>query len=265
MQLGLLPFFCYYGGKWRIAPYYPVPEYPTIIEPFAGAAGYATRYPSRQVYLFDKDPVIAGLWQYLIQVKESEIYSLPLKVDHVDNLIGACQEVRWLIGFWLNRGTNSPRLQPSVWMKSGTCPHRHWGEAIRHRLASQVQHIRHWRVSLSSYEQSGDWEATWFIDPPYDGVPGRRYRHHDVDYSALSKWCQARSGQVMVCEVQGAAWLPFQSFRRVRTRRGKFGKGCSDEVMWTNTSQDVQRHTRRLTQGMFAWEPQVAEPEAVPM
>ena len=40
----LRPFFCYYGGKWRAAPKYPPPEHDTIVEPFAGAAGYATRY-----------------------------------------------------------------------------------------------------------------------------------------------------------------------------------------------------------------------------
>jgi len=42
---GLRPFWRYYGGKWRAAPSYPSPRCETIIEPFAGAAGYSLRYP----------------------------------------------------------------------------------------------------------------------------------------------------------------------------------------------------------------------------
>jgi hypothetical protein len=47
------------------------------VEPFAGAAGYSTRYPDRNVILVDRDPVITGVWRYLIQVSEREILSLP--------------------------------------------------------------------------------------------------------------------------------------------------------------------------------------------
>lgn len=44
----LKPFFTYFGGKYRIAPRYPKPQYNTIIEPFAGSAGYSLRYPERE-------------------------------------------------------------------------------------------------------------------------------------------------------------------------------------------------------------------------
>ena len=71
--MNLRPFFCYYGGKWRAAPKYPAPEHDTIVEPFAGAAGYATRYPDRKVVLVERDPVIAGLWRYLTKVSPAEI------------------------------------------------------------------------------------------------------------------------------------------------------------------------------------------------
>ena len=66
---GLRPFWCYFGGKWRAAPHYPAPIHSTIVEPFAGAAGYSTRYPDRQVVLIDKDPVIVGLWRYLTRAR----------------------------------------------------------------------------------------------------------------------------------------------------------------------------------------------------
>lgn len=43
----LRPFFTYFGAKWRAAPHYPPPTHPTVIEPFAGAAGYALRHHTR--------------------------------------------------------------------------------------------------------------------------------------------------------------------------------------------------------------------------
>jgi site-specific DNA-adenine methylase len=45
---GLRPFFPYYGSKWRAARAYPPPLHRQIVEPFAGSAGYALRYRSRE-------------------------------------------------------------------------------------------------------------------------------------------------------------------------------------------------------------------------
>ncbi len=55
------PFFSYFGAKWRLAPRYPAPAHRTIVEPFAGSAGYACRYPDHRVILVERDPVIAAL------------------------------------------------------------------------------------------------------------------------------------------------------------------------------------------------------------
>ena len=50
------PFFGFYGGKWRDAPkHYPFPEHDTIVEPFAGSAGYSVRYSDRNVILGEKE------------------------------------------------------------------------------------------------------------------------------------------------------------------------------------------------------------------
>ena len=72
------PFFCFYGGKWRAAPHYPRPEHRCLVEPFAGAAGYATRYPERHVTLVEVDPIIASLWRFLIGATSADIRSIPL-------------------------------------------------------------------------------------------------------------------------------------------------------------------------------------------
>lgn len=143
----LVPFFCYYGGKWRSAPRYPVPEHDTIIEPFAGAAGYSTRYSDRRVILVERDPVVAALWRYLVRVSPAEIRLLPDVPDGAttDDL-SICPEARALVGFWLNKGASSPRKSPSAWMRSGIRPASYWGQAVRERLASQVEYIRHWQI-----------------------------------------------------------------------------------------------------------------------
>lgn len=223
----LKPFFCFYGGKWRAAPQYPQPKHNLIIEPFAGAAGYSTRYPDRQVKLFDVDPIIVGLWQYLIKAKPQEILDLPLLgIDQSVDNFNICQEAKWLIGFWLNKGASAPRKTPSSWMRSGIRPKSMWGIEIRTRLALQVLKIKHWSCNLSSYVNILNENATWFIDPPYQKA-GKYYRYKAIDYAALADWSRQRLGQSMVCEAKGADWLPFRSLGSFKANNGR-----SEELIW---------------------------------
>ena len=229
------PFFYYFGGKYRAAVHYPPPQHGTVIEPFAGAAGYSTRYYRKDVLLIDADPVIAGLWNYLISVPASEIRRIPL-LDHdqtVDDLVGWPQEARWLVGFWLNAGVNRPRRRPSAWMRSGKRPGSYWGERVRESIATQVEKIRHWRVIHGSYEDAPELEATWFIDPPYQKA-GKSYVYGSlgIDYGKLGAWCKGRKGQVIVCENHGAEWLPFRPFRDIRGTSGRHRTGVSKEVVY---------------------------------
>lgn len=232
----LEPFFCYYGGKWRAAPKYPAPEHDTIIEPFAGAAGYATRYADRKVSLVERDPVIAGLWKYLTCVTPEEIRSIPTNVPGTVDDLAICQEARWLVGFWCNKVASSPRMAASKWMRSGVRPNSFWGPTIRERIASQVEAIRHWQVIEGSYEQAPNVAATWFIDPPYQHA-GKYYRFQLDDYERLARWCETRQGQVMVCEQSGATWLPFKSFATIKSTPGAHGKSFSTEMLWTKNDE----------------------------
>lgn len=217
------PFFTYYGGKYRIAPHYPAPKHKTIIEPFAGAAGYSVRHYTHDVILVDASPIICGTWDYLISASQEEILNLPdiphdLTVDDFDLI----QEQRWLIGFWLNKASTGPRKSPGLWMRQGTRPNSHWGPAIRARLANQVEKIRHWKVIQGDYSASPSTEATWFIDPPYQ-KQGVLYPKKVDSFAELGSWCLERSGQVIVCEAEGADWLPFEPFREHKTVEGKRG------------------------------------------
>lgn len=232
-RLKLRPFFSYFGGKWRSAPKYPTPIFDMIVEPFAGSAGYSLRYPEKKIVLLDKDPVIAGIWDYIIHVSEEEIARLPdLEAgQHVDSL-HVCEEARNLIGFWCNAGTPQPRKTLASWALTATSQ-LFWGERVRARLIKQVPYIRHWEIFNIGYEECPDVEATWFVDPPYEDQ-GRHYTFSTIDFEHLASWCMSRSGQVTVCEAAGASWLPFVPFAEIKGTAGKHRKGSSSEVIWTN-------------------------------
>lgn len=230
------PFFSFYGGKYRLAPRYPDPVYETVIEPFAGSAGYSVRHPEKHVRLYDLDEKVVATWQYLIKVSEQEILSLPdLGAQEDVRELPLIDEARWLIGWWLNKGMTAPCNRPSKWMRE-PLPGRletYWGPGIRNRIASQLQGIRHWSAEQASYLEIPDSEATWFIDPPYIGTPGSRYvkKNSAIDYQHLADWCRSRTGQVIVCENEGATWLPFRHLTVAKaTRNG--GTGTSTEVMY---------------------------------
>jgi hypothetical protein len=206
----------------------------TIVEPFAGAAGYATRHHARRVRLFDVDPVIVGVWSYLIRVSSSEVLALPdIGADGIPDTLP--QEARWLIGFWLNKGNTHPSKTPSAWMRAGTHLNSFWGNAIRQRIASQVDSIRHWTITQTSWaDLDTTTTATWFVDPPYQCKAGRHYSHDTVDFPALGAWCQRLHGQVIVCEQDGADWLPFTHHKIIKANPSNHGGKQSSEAIWTN-------------------------------
>jgi hypothetical protein len=232
VSVSLKPFWRYYGGKWRAAPRYPAPAYDTIIEPFAGAAGYSLRYPDRRIILVEKYPTICEMWRFLICATPDEIRRIP-EVDDVDELpdwvpLGA----RYLVGFSMNSACSTPRRTLSSGRRKLRALHRQfegWTPSMRERVASQVGAIRHWRIIEDEYTAAPDMAAMWFIDPPYDNAAGRYYVHSKVDRSALRDWCGLRRGQVMVCENEGATWAPFETFATFKP--GVNGRG-SKEVLW---------------------------------
>lgn len=233
----LRPFWRYYGGKWRAAPRYPAPRFDTIVEPFAGAAGYSLRYPSRRVILVEKYAVIAEVWRYLIAVKASEVLRIPT-VDRVADLPAwVPQGARWLVGFVMGAGQAAPRPTMSAGLRKFRALGKGaygWSEGHRARVAEQVASIRHWRVIEGDYSAAPDVEATWFIDPPYQGPSGRHYRHGSaaIDFAALGRWSRARAGQVVACEALGADWLPFVPHSRP-ARSAMNRRPALVEAIWT--------------------------------
>ena len=236
-QVTMWPFFCFYGGKWRAAPHYPRPAFTAVVEPFAGAAGYATRYAHLAVTLVEVDPIIASLWRYLVDASSDDIRRIPLlQTGQTVDELACCADARALVGFWINKGSAAPKKSQSAWMRAGVRPKSFWGPEIRERIAQQVTRIGHWRIIEGDYTSAPDIEATWFVDPPYEGSVGRRYRFSDVNYDELGLWTRRRSGQIVACENEGATWLPFSPFRKTKANESKHGHKVSAEAVWSRSA-----------------------------
>jgi hypothetical protein len=232
----LRPFFSFYGSKWRLAPKYPEPKYDTIIEPFAGSAGYSLHYPNRQVILVERDPRIAAIWSWLISASPDDVMALPtLKQGESLSDYDVPQEARWLMGYWINQSQGQPR---NVVTSYGATDGKGKGYdrlAIwKPRVISQLSAIRHWVVIQGTYSDAPNTSATWFIDPPYQiaGSVQYRFNSESLDFTSLSVWCQMRAGQVIVCENEGASWLPFDPFSIQQGTSANGKVNYSKEVVW---------------------------------
>lgn len=222
------PLFPFYGSKWNIARHYPAPRHGHVIEPFAGSAGYATFYEPARVSLFDADPIVVGVWDFLLHTTTSDVLALPNMPevgDSVDNY-NLPQEAKWLIGFWLNRGSATPKKSRTAYSARTDRAQLNWGPRAKARIAEQLPKLADWTVALSPYDKSPDVTATWFVDPPY-GDKGKFYRLRFSAFDTLGAWCKGRHGQVIACEAAGATWLPF-----VPLGSFKSSKGRANEVVY---------------------------------
>jgi site-specific DNA-adenine methylase len=222
------PLFPFYGSKWRDARRYPAPG-DLVIEPFAGSAGYSLWHAPARVELYDVDPIVVGVWSYLLRVTPRELLALPdLEPGQSTDDLALPQEARWLIGFWLNRGSATPKKTQTAYSRRTDRAQLVWSQRARERLASEVESVRHWRVEQRSYQNVPLREdATYFVDPPYV-EKGRYYRCNHVDHAAVGAWVRALPGRAVVCENVGADWLPFRPLASIKSTRGR-----SDEAVYT--------------------------------
>lgn len=252
------PLFSFFGGKWRLAPRYPAPAHRTIVEPFAGSAGYSCRYPDRRVVLVERDPTIAALWRWLISVPSAEVLALPLLEPGRVVPDSVRPEAAALIGFWCNKAATYPRRRiTGTWGER--YPRQFWGPHIRARVARDVERIRHWKIIEGDYTAAPDVRATWFVDPPYVGrqvvsryrgggalerrAVGDRYRFgtRSIDYAELGRWSRQRRGLVIACEAAGADWLDFRHFTWAKSTTTSAGIArTTEEAVWISSEHGVQ-------------------------
>ena len=204
------------------AAHYPAPIGDSVTEACAGALGYSTYYGVTHVEAWDVDPIIVGVWNFLCRATADEINALPDMAavgDHVDNY-AIPQEAKWLIGFWLNRGSASPKKSRTAYSARTDRAQLNWGVKAKERIVSQLPALEHWKVRLGSYDNAPDVETTWFIDPPYQDK-GRYYRFPLTDFGNLARWTLSRRGLVLVCEGAGADWLPFVPLGSFKSTKGR--------------------------------------------
>lgn len=202
---------------------YPEPRFPVIIEPFAGSAAYSLHGDRwrRRVILFERDPKVAEIWDWLIhKATPEDILQLPgLQVGEKTS------------SFLAILHSASKRAFSYKTIKVTTHLACAWKASLPY-IAKNLHKIRHWEIHNRDYRDAPNLEATWFIDPPYQGDAGTGYRYGSplLDYSDLSSWCQNRKGQTIVCESGSATWLPFRPLLEQKARAGKRNL----ESVWTN-------------------------------
>ena len=219
--------FPYFGGKRRLAQTYPAPLYDTIVEPFAGGAGYAMHWmkarPDLRLIVVELNPLVAELWRWLLQPGAAE------RVAALPDVKAGQRTSNPLVAL-----TNSSTSPINSIINSGDCAITKWHEENwpRHRaeIAQRCRDLRgRVQVIQGQYTDAPDLQATWFVDPPYQ-YQGWVYKEsaNNIDYSQLGEWCLNRSGQTIVTEAEPANWLPFEKHRRSRDTKGQL----KTELVW---------------------------------
>jgi len=208
--------------------FYPKPKYPKIIEPFAGSARYALEYYDREVILMDRYDKIVRVWKFLQKCSKNDILSLPILKEgqSLDDkqFKSLTHDEKALLGFLVNFSTSSGAKTVTKFVDDT-------GPALQ-IVADHVHKIKHWTILEGTYYELENQEATWYIDPPYM-YGGQYYVHNNktMNYSYLSKWCQARLGQVMVCENTKANWM---KFKPLVNNPSSITGNKTTEALWTN-------------------------------
>lgn len=146
---------------------------------------------------------------------KNDILSLPdiESKRSLDEITSLAPVERDLIGFHLCRGKAKPR-------KVGHGQNS-WNRD-KLRIAENVWKVKHWKVGSVSFGPLMLFmpASTWFIDPPYQQTQIKtnadRYPFgDDLDYVEMASVIGQLEGQVIVCEGEGADWLPFDLLKTV--------------------------------------------------
>jgi site-specific DNA-adenine methylase len=202
--------FSYYGGKSKIAKYYPDPAYDLVIEPFSGAGWYSFVKNAKKVWLNDIDENIYDVWTFLIEKATYEGLEGLKNWNAGDDLrkVEMPQGHRKLLGFLASRGSSSPANIVQKWACQSKKNPQFASTMYSSidRIQKNLSEIKKIKFTKSHYLDLPNHECTWFVDPPYEHG-GSRYKNSQIDYSELKQWIESRKGQVIVCENTSASWI----------------------------------------------------------
>lgn len=234
--------FKYFGSKFSRAKVYPTPTHSTIIEPYAGGAGFSLNYSDRNVIISENNEEVFSLWKYLIEeCSSSEILEIPLDlpIGTEINSLALNPGQKLLLKYWQRTNNLSKCSTISVWgNKNGQ-----WTKGTRSRLAIEISYIKHWILHPSAeivfdlYSNRSD--VSWFVDPPYEF--NYRYASKTFDYNQLATNVKRCNGEVIVCEGEGKegevpTYLPFVP---LYTNKIRYTKRQSTEL-WYNRNMKIK-------------------------
>lgn len=233
------PLFKWFGSKWTASKHYPMPEHESVVEPFAGGAGYSLRHFTKKVTIAETDPHISQLWKWIVmEATETDVRAIPLGLTIGTDIreVGLSHGQALLLKTWQRTNNVGSCWTISSWGNlSGQ-----WTENTRSRVASEINLVKHWKVTDDGFALMKNHcdLATWFVDPPYQF--NYQYRGSAFDYASLATHVASLNGQIIVCEAvcpktQAVPnWLPFVPFRETVTSRRKTNNNHhSKELVFT--------------------------------
>ncbi len=233
------PLFKWFGSKWLSSKTLPKPKH-SIIEPFAGGAGYSLRYGAwEKVVIAEANPFVHDLWKWLIGFASwAAIREIPIGVTEGTDIrtLGLCEGQALLLKHWQRTNNVGNCWTISPW---GNKPGQ-WTANTRARVADEFDAVRRWQVLPDAIMCLDNivGHHTWFIDPPYQF--NYQYGRTVLDYQMLQNRISKLKGQVIVCEAVCPKtqaipqWLPFTAFgNRITSRRKANENHHSKELIYT--------------------------------
>lgn len=229
--------FGYFGAKHGMAKQYSPPAYSTIVEPFAGAAGYSCYHASTvdRVVLVGKNPNVVALWNRLLGMSIDDLMAIPLPVqgERTTDPLVACASGEQMMAVLAGKSRQITSRMANDFPR-----------ITRKRVARWIENSHKFEIHEGDFVDVDQWvdgPATWLVDPPYQPMDGQKpgsaggtsYREFAFDrYDELARWCRTRPGHEIVCEQETASWLPFVPFRRQRNAVGRGTHAVRMEVVW---------------------------------
>src|SRR5262249_55726044 len=153
----------FYGGKRRLARFYPPPQHRVVVEPFAGSASYSVTHlvPVKGVraidraILIEKDSRVCELWERLLAMDVSKLLEQPIPKagDRTSDFL-------YMTSACSNRIARTTEMTVTTRMPVVL-------KRMFRQMAAVLPHVKD-RVEIiqGDYTEAPDIEATWFIDPP---------------------------------------------------------------------------------------------------